>query len=329
MNENKSVRVGDPHVQISNLIESEKLINFVIEVAEKYNILTIEFLGDLFNNHAVKRIEVEDFWYRSFKKILSKNMKIRVITGNHDCCGNKENELKMNALNVFETLSSNLTVINKPTIINNIAYAPYTSNKDLFIKWSKELYDKGAQKTLIAHQTFTGSKYDNGFFADDGIDPELISQENIISAHIHKSQQIGKCFYVGSPKWDSVDEANQPKGIWIYNHNEDGSIISKEFISTENITIPIYKIVIREGEAEPNLNLNARNYLEFHGKTEWINLMKKKYKGKASIKGVPIDRRTKCINNNYSLKDYLTNQFVPVSGINKEQIMQYLGELNV
>ena len=184
---------------------------------------------------------------------------------------------------------------------------------------------------MVAHQTFTGATYENGFYAEDGIDPELVAQDQIISGHIHKQQQIGKCWYQGTPKWDTMSDANEEKGIWIYEHNEDGSVKSKKFISTAGVVTPIFKHVVNEGDAEPELLPNAKNYIEFIGKSAWITKMKKKYKGKAHIKAKPSDRKSARLidkDKTETVNDFLFNHFTTVDGVNKEDIKNYLEKLN-
>lgn len=338
----KILRVGDPHVMVSNLKDAESLMNFVIETALKEEVDVIEFLGDLFHTHAVLRVEVVDFWKKTFSKIkyagANENMcggiECRVLVGNHDQPGSREKEQVMNALNIFEEQGENYGgiryVINKPMIIGGIAYIPYMSDKNAFLKASAELYDQGATKLLVAHQTFTGATYENGFFAEDGIEPDLVSQDRIISGHIHKNQQIGKCDYPGTPKWDTMSDANEDKGIWIYEHNEDGSVKSKNKLSTADVVSPIYKHVFEEGSDEPILKENARNYLELIGKTAWITKMKKKYKGKAQIKARPTDRKVSKIDkdNLLTIQDYIEKHFDIIDGVQKEDVKKYLERIN-
>ena len=322
----KILRIGDPHVTVSNLKDSAKLIDFIIEMAKKHAVEQIEFLGDLFHTHAIKRVEVEDFWMKSFKKI-SKEACIPIISlvGNHDMIGSKEKEQEMNSLNIFNNIDG-ITIVNKPMILNNIAYIPYTSDLEKFVNDARDLYDQGAQKLLMAHQTFTGLTYDNGFYAEDGIEPELILQDQIISGHIHTQQVIGKCTYPGSPKWDFMTDANIEKGIWVFSHNDDGAVKDKQFISTKGVVTPINKYTVKEGEEVPELDPNSKNYIEFYGKTAWINKMKKKYKGIANIKGKPIDRRVikSEIDRNLTLLEYLNKEFKPVKGVGKRDIDEYL-----
>ena len=325
----KILRVGDPHVKISNINESQKLIDFICELKNEHAIDRIEFLGDQFHTHAVIRMEVLDFWNKALKKLSIYYKEIFMLVGNHDQPGSKEKEQIMNSINIFKDEDS-VTVIDKPFSSNGIAYIPYMSNKENFINASADLYTKGSTKLLIAHQTFTGATYSNGFYAEDGIEPELVPQDNIISGHIHKCQDIGKCFYPGTPKWDDASDANQNKGVWLFEHHENGSVKSREFISTEKVLTSIKKYIINEGEEVPELSETDQNYLEFHGKSAWIKKMKDKYKGIASIKAKPTDRKMNKISilENYSLYDFLDKFFKPIEGIDILQIKEYMREIN-
>jgi DNA repair exonuclease SbcCD nuclease subunit len=307
-------------------------MDFAIESAIEYKCDTIEFLGDLFHTHAIMRIEVVDFWQKVFEKIEIENIDCRVLVGNHDQPGSKEKEQEMNALNIFEDNigDSFRTIINKPMIIDNIAYIPYMSDKQDFIHAAKILYEQGATKLLVAHQTFTGAVYENGFYAPDGIDPAEVPQEKIISGHIHKNQEIGKCLYPGTPKWDTMSDANEDKGIWIFEHEEDGSYGNNGFIPTCDVVTPIYKHVMNEGDPEPEFVENAKNYLELVGKSAWITKIKKKYKGKVNIKARPTDRKKSSLGSQekLSIKKYLEEDFEQIDGVSKEDIHNYLEVLN-
>jgi DNA repair exonuclease SbcCD nuclease subunit len=325
----KILRIGDPHVKISNLEESQKLMDWALSIALANDIKYVEFEGDQFHTHAVKRIEVEHFWKVNLEKISNNGIKSILLVGNHDRIGAKENS-NLHAMELFSSLP-NVTIVDSPinlTFPNGmvISYVPYINDLNNFIKSANELYDQGSHELLIAHQTFTGAKYENGFYSNESVDPELIKHNQIISGHIHTSQAIGKCFYIGTPKWDTMSDANLNKGIWIHDHDETGKIIHSEFITSSSVAIPIYKLTINEGDPEPELVKNARNYLEFHGSSVWINTMKKKYKGKANIKALPTDRKLIISNKDslYSLQDFLTNNFIPTNGISKDEIKQYL-----
>jgi Icc-related predicted phosphoesterase len=327
---NKVLRVGDPHIKIGNIQESEKLFDFIRDVAKIHDVGSIEILGDLFHTNAVKRVEVEEFWLFEFSKLNDLNIPVLVLVGNHDKLGSIERE-GTNSLNVFANKWDNVDIINTPRILWGVAYIPYMRNREKFVEEALKLYQQGATKLLVAHQTFTGATYDNGFYAEDGIDPILIFQESIISGHIHTSQQIDKCFYTGTPKWDTMADANIEKGIWIYTHEDDGTIVDKQSISTKDVVTPIYKIIVNEGDELPVVFENAKTYLEFHGKMAWITKMKKKYDGKACIKAVPKDRKKVSINNGQvvGFPEFLEQHFEPISGVSKQDINKYLRSLDV
>ena len=224
----KILYVGDPHVQVSNLKDSQALMDYITQVAGEQDVDQITFLGDMFHTHAVVRVEVIDFWKRSLLNLSSLGKRIVCLVGNHDQPGSKEKEQEMNALIAFEDLD--VFVVNKPYLDTdtNISYMPYYSSEEVFLEKAHILYENG-NGCLIAHQTFTGAQYENGFFSEEGIDPALVPQQEIISGHIHKSQQVGKCFYPGTPKWDTMSDANQPKGLYVITHAEDGTTREKEF----------------------------------------------------------------------------------------------------
>lgn len=324
----KVLRVGDPHVQVSNIKDSQKLMDFIIQTAIERKVYHVEFLGDLFHTHAVKRIEVEHFWMDTFNKLDEHDIYCVVLVGNHDQPGSKEKEQQMNALNIFKPGPHDLSerrIISEPFANNKTAYIPYHSDHEAFIKAAHDLYNQGATGLLVAHQTFTGAQYENGFFSEEGIDPALVPQAQIISGHIHKSQQVGKCFYPGTPKWDTMSDANQEKGIWIFTHDETGMYVDKEFISTEHIVTPIVSYEIKEGDEIPELNPNARNYVVLEGQSAWINKVKKKLKDLAHIKVKPTDRVTRPNReNSATLEKYLETEFQPVSGVTKEELKEFI-----
>lgn len=324
---NNSLFIGDPHVQVSNLKDSLKLMDFIKDQAKKHNVSKIVFLGDLFHTHGVIRIEVLNFWKNAFKE-LQRQYDIIALCGNHDMILGESKYAGLSSVSMLdEQYKYNVSIIDCPTIIDGVAYVPYMSDKAAFLSACGELYSEGATKLLVAHQTFTGATYENGFYAEDGIDPALIPQEYILSGHIHKQQEIGKCFYQGTPKWDTMSDANEDKGIWIYTHNKDMSIKSKKFISTKKVVTPIYKYIVNEGEEDKlKLKKNAKNYIELVGKAAWITKMKKKYKGKANIKARPTDRKRSLIENKslQSINQYLIDEFEVVAGIDKKDISEYL-----
>lgn len=320
------IRVGDPHVTLSNIKEAQSLVDFIILKAKEFQADRVEFMGDLFHTHAVKRLEIEKFWHNAFVAITQAGYPIVALVGNHDQVG-KGNE-DFNALHTLSYIP-NVTIVQDAIKLNNITYIGYHRDSDVLIKKANQQHSK----CLIAHATFTGATYENGFYAEDGIDPDLFVHEEIISGHIHSSQQVGKCFYIGTPKWDTLSDANQDKGIWYFRHSDDGAVMEKEFISTKEVVLPIMKYTINEGESLPEINPEHKNYIELVGQSAWILKMKKKIKGMAQIKGRPTDRISQSRTNDngemLSINQYLSDFFIPQAGVDKNSILEYINSVEV
>ena len=275
--------VGDPHAQVSDLGEMNLLMDFIESTAINKNVDCVIFLGDLFHNHNILRLEVIDFWQTRLKK-LAEIKPIIALVGNHDTRGNVEQEWTLNSLTTIKNIQ-NVTVVSSPQIIDGWAYIPYTQNNDVFISKANELAQQS--KILVCHQTFDGSVYDNGMYAPDGIDPSKIKGfDTIISGHIHKHQTFSNVVYVGTPRWMGVSDANENKGIWL----TDGNLF--EIMETDEVLPRVVQIELNENdEQNPEFNKKDKNYLILKGSSQWIAKTSKKYKGLARIIPKPTDTK--------------------------------------
>src|ERR1035437_5938687 len=184
------LRVGDPHAKANNIEEIESLLTFVLEMARLHKVNRIELLGDLFHTHAIIRLEVLDLWDRWLEK-LSQEFETVVLVGNHDQTGDKNS--KLHALKFFRNLKGNLVVVDDVWFSGAIGYMSYKHDNDAFVQTANHLATLGA-KLLVCHQTFKEAKYESGMYAPDSIDASLINIPNIISGHIHRSEErrVGK-----------------------------------------------------------------------------------------------------------------------------------------
>lgn len=328
------LRMGDPHIRPSNIEEADRLMAFAKEIIVGGKIDRFEILGDLFHTHAVIRLEVLEFWNK-WLQVFSGVVETVVLVGNHDMTGDHNSQ--NHALKVFKRINNErLKIIDRPAIIGPFVYCPYIHSNGTFIQAVRGFSGQGA-KVLVCHQTFAGSQFDNGFYAPEGINPDDIPFEKIISGHIHKEQIIagGKVDYPGTPKWDSASDANERKGLWLYEHDPvTGAVLSRNLIPTD-ITLPvgivctpIVSVVWKEGEEKPKLSENAKNNIELIGSSEWIGKQKPALKGLASIKVKVTDKKRvaerKTGNN---LEFYLKNMYV--STVNKEILLKRAQELGI
>lgn len=321
------LRLGDPHVQPSNLDESRRLLEFLLQIAIEKKVDRIEIEGDLFHTHEVIRLGVLKFW-RKWLGILSEGFETFVLVGNHDLSGNHSSS--DNALSVFVGLNEKLKIIESPWLSGPIGYLPYIHSNSEFIKEANDLADLGA-RFLVSHTTYAGSKYDNGMYAPDGVDPELIDSRyvGLLSGHVHSEQEYGRVIYPGTARWLTASDANKRKGIWLYSHDDLlGTVLSKEFISTESVCTPLISIEWHEGQPEPLMPEGARVSVELTGTSNWISQVKSSLKSKCSIRTRITD--SKKLENRKSggnLEDYIKNLYI--STTDKDSLVKFAKEIGL
>lgn len=312
--------VGDPHAQVSDLHEMNLLMDFIESTAQKNDVDSIVFLGDLFHNHNILRLEVIDFWQSRLEK-LAKIKPVVALVGNHDTRGNVEHEWTLNSLTTLKNIK-NVTVVSTPQIIDEWAYIPYTQNSDLFISTALDMAKTA--KILVCHQTFDGSVYDNGMYAPDGIDPSALSVfDKVISGHIHKTQMFSNIAYVGTPRWMGVADANEDKGIWL----TDGS--SFDIIKTDAVLSKVVQIEMTESSEPPTLDQKNKNYLILKGNSQWITKTAKVFKNIAKIIPKPTDvkinlEKDRCTNFSEYLGEYIKDKNKKVDS---KEILSYIDSL--
>jgi hypothetical protein len=207
---------------------------------------------------------------------------------------------------------------------------PYFHNHAEFIKAANQLADNGV-KVLVCHQTLQGSRYESGFYAEDGIPTGEWSARftHIISGHIHTEQSFENIIYPGTARWDGANDANIRKGIWVYEHDDvTGKILVADFLSTENVCSPLQSFTYREGDAGiPAWPDNWRVVVELIGSSEWVNKQKALLKGKASFKTKITDtKKLASRQTGRNLEDFLQNVFVST---NKETLLKCAKELGL
>lgn len=321
----KILRIGDPHVRVTNLEEWEKLAHFIVDVALEKSPDRIEILGDLFHTHAVIRLEVQDFW-TCWLETLSDKQELFVLRGNHDMSG--DHNLNISALSIFNRLKKkNLHIIENPQAYGVYGYVPYHHDNDRFVEHANNLAKEGC-KILVCHQTFSGSKYENGFYDPNGIDPDLLKFDTIISGHIHARQRFGKVIYPGTPVWSSSSDANQPKGLWLVEHDDLGKIVEEEFVDTSKVCTPYIELIYSEGDQEPIVPSNAKVSLILKGSSAWISREKEKFKGKVNLKAKFTDvKKVETRKVGKGFEDFLRNTFS--STLDKDRLMKLAKETGI
>lgn len=233
----KSLLVGDTHATPEELDDCTHLMDLVETTADENAVDEVCFMGDQHHTHAIIRAEVMAFYRKRFKTWQSKPWKRKALVGNHDYAGEGH---PVHAMMIYEDI---IHVIDAPVLEAGRLYVPYYSDHESFLH---DVNDRGG-KTLICHQTFSGSRYENGFFASDGINPDLVPQKEIVSGHIHSPQDFGKVTYIGAPRWRSLNDANIDRGIWVYDFADDGTVTSKTRFLTNGVCKKIHYVDDQEG----------------------------------------------------------------------------------
>ena len=200
---------GDKHLKIARFDLAKKFLNWLNETIKKEKPDLYVCLGDDMDTHAVVRSELLAELRNHFDYVLSLNVPIVYVVGNHDCF--KPNDMKYHALKSMMGLNPNLHIVDTVQNLYDITFVPYIHNPEEFPKQTLPI--------CVAHQTFKGADYGD-ITTKDGVDAQCINgAEFIISGHIHKRQRydLGRVsiFYPGSPFAQSASDINQIKGISI------------------------------------------------------------------------------------------------------------------
>jgi DNA repair exonuclease SbcCD nuclease subunit len=260
--------VGDPHATVEELEDCQALTELIVTKVKQHSVEYVLFLGDLHHNHSVVRAEVLKFWNETFEKIVNAGATPVALVGNHD----RVSDTNSNTNSLF--LYSNVQIVDKPIFwLEGIVLAPWEPDNEKFLneagkKWLNQPH------TLICHQTFNGSQYENGMYAKDGVDPNdtrLYLFKNIISGHIHTHQKFGKVWYIGSPRWRTVSDAGVDKNIFLFRAEKDNFY----YVDNFDTSSACRKIVtVRDLESSPveyvPATTNVRLYVTIHGSSAWV-----------------------------------------------------------
>jgi len=252
--------VGDVHATPSELPDCQRLLNYVYETARTHR-PTVVFLGDQYNTHEVMRVEVLNFWKQNFRKFKDENLNVICLLGNHDYAGPGRMEHAMVAH------EEQVVVIDRPLEAAGILFVPYMDDKQAFVGHCK----KSSSKTVICHETFAGSRFENGFYAPDGVNPDDIPQKLIISGHIHTPQSFGKVRYVGAPRWRTTADASVESRAIVLMKFENSEPTQELVYETNNVC---RRIVPLKDTAESPVSLQFNDLddyrVDIHGTKEYF-----------------------------------------------------------
>lgn len=269
--------VGDSHVRPEDLDDSQAMLDLVVSTAKEYSVDRVVFLGDQFHSHAILHCEVMAFWLKNLARFV---VPVWLLVGNHDQPGDAGS--KSHSLLAFKNMDG-ITVVDEPLEEAGILHLPYYAERNDFIKACQE----SSAKTLVCHQTITGATYENGFYAQDGVDAVVLPQKYILSGHIHTGQSFGNVWYPGSPRWLNVNDGNVDKAIHVVEHDEDG-FVDINTIRRINTSGVCSRIIHLKETPERLLDFKPetrhRYTIDLEGPQSWIEERRGKYAGLARIR---------------------------------------------
>lgn len=229
----KVLFVGDVHATPEELGDCDKLFEMIECVAIAEGADEVCLMGDAYHTHQVIRAEVMNFYRSWFKRWKDKPFRVVTLIGNHDYAG------EGNRIHAMQIHEEQVVVVDKPWMDQGRMYMPYYSDREKFVADANDIY-RDAPSVLICHQTFHGALYENGFLAEDGVDPDKLPQLYVISGHIHAPQSFGKVTYIGAPRWRILTDANTERAIWLYTFSDHGKIESTKPFDTGAVCRKIY-----------------------------------------------------------------------------------------
>lgn len=228
----KVLFVGDVHATPDDLDDCRALFELVRATAKLTGADEICLLGDSYHTFNIVRVEVLAFWRDAFKELRKLGIDINALVGNHDYAG------EGSSIHAMLAHEDQVRVIAAPYMSYGVLYMPYYSDRVAFVA------DAAAHesKVIVCHQTFAGSKYENGFYSEDGVNPDELQQDQILSGHIHTPQTFGKVTYIGAPRWRTLSDANTNRAIWLYTF-DGGRVVERKGFDTGQVCRQIRYVV--------------------------------------------------------------------------------------
>jgi len=260
----KILFIGDMHLRHTHLQLSKSLLKWIenIYIEKKPDIIVN--LGDTFDTHSIIRSEILCIFDEHLKKIsnlMKSNGSYICLLGNHDQY--KPNSSEFHAFKPFSSIK-NILIADSIKVIENITYVPYVH--------SRELWPQTDTSIVVTHNTFIGADY--GYKkADHGIETKDINADIVISGHVHKKQILDSIInYVGTPYAMSASDADQSKGLSLFNTET----FEFEFIKSP---FPMYKTIeINTDEEIPDLDVFNHWIMTIKGpRAEIKNILESKH----------------------------------------------------
>ena len=264
----KWLLIGDPHAVVDELEDCKQLVTGIVHTIHTERPDYVLFMGDQHHNHAIIHVEVMAFWREAFKRIAGLGPEVYALVGNHDMPGDSSS--KAHAMMAYD--GTGIRVVDNLTRVDGCLLIPYRHTAQDFLN---DLASSPNEKVVFCHQTFDGSKYENGMYAKDGIDLAGFEHRTFISGHIHTPQRFANVTYIGAPRWRSLSDVGVERALFLLDITNGQLMIGGKTYDTAQWCQKLLRVEDRQ-EAPLDLKINPRwKYIvDIHGDENFIKARK-------------------------------------------------------
>ena len=229
---------SDSQAEFSNLDLCEQSLGELSQAITKYKPDAVIHGGDLKEALNPVDIRVVKFWVRAVRRIVATGVPFFINLGNHDQIGQS-----MDSTHWLDVLrAAGARIATKPRRVSvadgTVCFLPYTRDKKRELKWAQVLASEvvacQTPSVLIFHTDVQGAVLTNyGTKVTVGNDVSALcfdSYTACFGGHLHQHQEVaGNGWYIGSPFCQDWGEANQRKGLLLWDSSWDEP---KQFVTT-------------------------------------------------------------------------------------------------
>jgi DNA repair exonuclease SbcCD nuclease subunit len=275
--------IGDPHIQVSNIPETDLLIERLINLATEKKPDLIIVLGDVLHTHERLHTIALNKAYELINnmRLISKTY---VLVGNHDMINNQ----------VFLTENhwlSGMKEWENTVIVDKVLFETIKGEKFVFVpyvppgRFQEALHTIGSEWTdsscIFAHQEFSGCKM-GAIISVEG-DKWPVTYPHVVSGHIH-SRQIPQenVYYTGSAMQHAFGESEKNIIAYLtfqnknYNRDEiDLQLPRKKIVYMDVEDVDNYEVPQTEDTLKVTLSGNYDQFKALKKTKKYKNLLDK------------------------------------------------------
>jgi DNA repair exonuclease SbcCD nuclease subunit len=189
-----------------------------------------------------------------FHPIVSNDIKLYAIIGNHDTFYKNTNEVNSMTEIYEDRFASNIEIISRPREVEidgcKIVLMPWIC-QDTHEDSMSMIRDTTAQ-VLFGHLELRGFEMYRGQAIDHGDDPAVFNKFDVVcSGHFHHRSSKGNIHYLGCPYEMTWSDYNDPKGFHVFDTD------TRELTFIENPYKMFYKVVYDDSAGDMNAALDV------------------------------------------------------------------------